>query len=286
MNEKNEKVSSKSSIKIGDLVSIFVQRKWFFVIFFVAVLVVGMLFAFIKTPQYETYTYLKLKSVYYDENLYKYFPDKAGELGIFAPGMDVKELEGSALRDIIVSIRDAELLEHVSGKLEFEISGEELGQIISTLTDSGNKIVKVTTIYDNADKAYQINNALINAYLENNKNKKSEIVNGVLLEASNKIEVLQGEHGENNNGSESSGNAVHDLDSPEGIIDDLNKIKYNLESNRETYIDNIEIQKEPFIPTEAINMDILKSILVAVFAALAAGLIAVYLPGVFSSFRE
>jgi len=286
MSGNNKKVSSTSPIKIGDLISIFVQRKWFFVIFFVVVLAVGLLFTFIKTPQYETYSYLKLKGVYYDENLYKYFPEEAGELGIFAPGIDTKELEGSALKDITVSIRDAELLEDVSGELDFEISGEELGQRVSTLTDSGNKIVKVTTIYDNADKAYQINNTLVSAYLESNKNKKSEIVDSVLLEVDNKIAVLQGVNGEDNDSGGSSGDSDSGLDSAESIIDDLNKIKYNLESNRETYINNVEIQKEPFIPAEAMNMDILKSILVALFAALAVGLIAVYLPGVFSSFRE
>lgn len=251
-----------------------------------AVLVAGLLFTFIKTPQYETYSVLKLKGVYYDENLYKYFPGEASELGFFAPEMDVKELEGSVLKGIAEGIRDDGLLEEVSGRLDFEISKEELGQIVSILTDSGNKVVRVTTTYDNADEVYQINNTLISVYLESNRNKKSEIADDVILEINNKVAALQGKCEESNAGNELSGDTDAGPDSAESIIDDLNKIKYNLESNRETYINNVGMQEEPFIPSEAMNMDILKSLLVAVFAAVAAGLIAVYLPGVFNSFRE
>ncbi len=286
MNKNNKGNSSKNSIKIRDLILIFVKRKWFFIIFFMAVLVAGLLFTFIKTPQYETYSVLKLKGVYYDENLYKYFPGEASELGFFAPEMDVKELEGSVLKGIAEGIRDDGLLEEVSGRLDFEISKEELGQIVSILTDSGNKVVRVTTTYDNADEVYQINNTLISVYLESNRNKKSEIADDVILEINNKVAALQGKCEESNAGNELSGDTDAGPDSAESIIDDLNKIKYNLESNRETYINNVGMQEEPFIPSEAMNMDILKSLLVAVFAAVAAGLIAVYLPGVFNSFRE
>ncbi|MEA2016766.1 MAG: hypothetical protein U9O59_08745 [Actinomycetota bacterium] len=285
--DKNKKVNNpENSIKIRDLVSIFIKRKWYFTVFFAAVLVVGLLFTFIKAPQYESYSYLELKGAYYDENIYKYFPEEAEALGIFAPEMDVKELEGSLLKNITVGIRDEDLLEEVSGNLDFKVSSEELEQAVSTLTDSGNKVVRVTATYDDADKAYRINDTLISLYLENSSEMKSEILDNVILEIDSKIEELQGKIREGSGEDGLSDDTGTETDAAGSIIEDLEKIKYNLENNRETYINNIEIQKEPFIPSEAVNMNIFKSLMVAIFASAAAGLIAVYLPGVFSSFRE
>lgn len=286
MNKNKKANNPEDSIKIRDLISIFVKRKWYFTIFFAAVLVVGLLFTFIKTPQYESYSYLELKGVYYDENIYKYFPEEAESLGIFAPEMDVKELEGSLLKNITAGIRDEDLLGEVSGNLDFKVSREELEQAVSTLTDSGNKVVRVTATYDDADKAYRINDTLISLYMENSSERKSEILDNVILEIDSRIEELQGRIEEGSGEDGLSDDTGTETDAAGSIIEELEKIKYNLENNRETYINNIEIQKEPFIPSEAVNMDIFKSLMVAIFASAAAGLIAVYLPGVFSSFRE
>src|SRR4030066_622157 len=99
----------RNIIKLRDLVSVFIRRKWVFIGFFLVILIVGLLFTFIKIPLYQSYSVLKLKDVYYEENLYKYFPEEARTLGIFAPGMVVEELESEILASITKNIQDEAL---------------------------------------------------------------------------------------------------------------------------------------------------------------------------------
>src|SRR3972149_8417530 len=96
MNEK--KISGfRNIIKLKDLISVFLRKKWIFIGFFLIISIIGLLFTFLKTPVYQSVSTLKLKDVYYEENLYKYFPEEARTLGIFAPGMVVAELESEIL---------------------------------------------------------------------------------------------------------------------------------------------------------------------------------------------
>jgi len=288
----NNKVSRiKDIIRLQDLLEVFLRRKWFFLGFFLAVLITGLLFTFVKTPLYQSYSILKLKGIYYDENLYKYFPQESQKLGIVAPGLDAEELESSTINDINGRLRDDKLLEEVAGKMDFKVSKEEMNNAISTLVDRGNREIRVTVTYNNADNAYQINNTLINNFLEKNKTEKSEIIEGVILDIDNKVDLLQGQYEDikikNETESEKLNNAEESgPDSINSLIVDLNKIKYNLENNKKVYINNIDISEEPSVVSEPINMDNLKSILLTIFTALAAGLIAVYIPSVFIPPKE
>jgi uncharacterized protein involved in exopolysaccharide biosynthesis len=278
MDKSKKEKMPEDEVKLKDLVSIFLRKKWIFLSFFLVVLIAGLLFTFLKVPQYQTYSTLKLKGVYYDENLYKYFPEEAKKLGIFAPEMDIKELESLVLNDITKSLREDVLLEDVAGKLDFKINKEELNKKISTLVDSSNKVIRVIVTYNNEDGAFKINNTLINAYIESSKKEKSEIIENVISEIDSRITSLQEQYEKEN--------LEYDLDSINSLIVDLNKIKYNLENNKEVYTSNVEIVQEPSVPSEPVNADNVKSILVTIFAAIAVGLIAIYMPCVFTSFKK
>jgi len=286
MNKNDKEKSLKDSMSLRDLLTIFLKRKWYFIIFFVVVLLSGLLFTFTKTPQYQSYSVIELKGIYYDENLYKYFPEEATELGVFAPELDTEELESLLLKGIAADIREDELLEEVSVSLDFDTGKEELKQLINPLIDSGNRLVRIITTRDNAEGSYQINNILVNTYVKNVKNEKSEIIDGIISEINHELGLLESKYDEANSESSSSGDDAASLDSITSIMTDLNKIKYNLESNGETFINNVELKEKPSVPSEAINMDNLKSTLVTIFVALAVGLIAVYMPGVFTSFKK
>jgi uncharacterized protein involved in exopolysaccharide biosynthesis len=284
----NEKKTSgfQNIIKLRDLISVFIRRRWIFIGFFLVVLIIGLLFTFLKTPVYQSSSTLKLKDVYYEENLYKYFPEEARNLGIFAPGMVVEELESEILTGITRDIRDDILLDEVSGKLDFEINIEELDQVTNTLVDKGDKVVRVIATYITAERAYQINKTLINTYLENRIEGKSEIIENTILEIDGMVAKLEQQLEDAESQNENTDDIQGELDSINNLIVDLNEIKYNLENNKEVYINNIEISEESGIPAEAINVNNFKSILITVFAAVAAGIIAVYIPNVFIPFKK
>ncbi|HEY4662894.1 MAG TPA: Wzz/FepE/Etk N-terminal domain-containing protein [Candidatus Humimicrobiaceae bacterium] len=285
MNEK--KISGfRNIIKLKDMVSVSVRKKWVFIGFFLVVLIIGLLFTFIKTPVYQSYSALRLKDIYYEENLYKYFPEEARALGIFAPGMEIEELESEILNGITKDIRDDVLLDDVSAKLDFEINKDKLNEAISTLIDRGNKVIAITATYSNAEGSYKINNILINTYLENSRNEKSQIIEDSILKINGRVTALEQQFEDAESQNEGAEDIESELDSINNLIIDLNEIKYNLENNKEVYINNVEISEEPVIPVDAINIDNFKSILITVFAAIAVGLIAVYIPNVFAPFKK
>jgi uncharacterized protein involved in exopolysaccharide biosynthesis len=291
MNKDNKVSEIKDVIRLKNLLEIFSRRKWIFLGFFFTVLITGLLFTFIKTPLYQSCSILKLKDIYYDENLYKYFPQESQKLGIVAPGLNVEELESSIIKDINESLRDDMLLKEVAGKMDFQVTKDEMNDSITTLVDSSNREIRVIVTYNNADSAYQINSTLINNYLDRNRTKRSEIIEGVILDIYDRIDLLQGQYEEikikNQTKSDKLDDAdERDLDSINSLLIDLNKIKYNLENNKEVYINNMDMSEEPSVVSEPINMDNLKSILVTIFAAVVTGLIAVYIPNVFISSKE
>lgn len=283
----NNKISKfTGTIKLRDIISVFLRKKWIFIGFFLAVIIIGLLFTFIKTPLYQSTSTLKLKDVYYEENLYKYFPEEARILGIFAPGMVVEELESEVLINITKDIQDDTLLEEVSSKLDFEINRDKLNEATDTLIDRGNKIVRVIVTYISAEDSFKINSTLINTYLENSRNEKSGIIENIIRDIDGRITELREQYENIESQAEALVDLEGDLNSINNLITDLNEIKYNLVNNKELYINNIEITEEPVIPAEAANIDNFKSILITVFAAIAAGLIAVYLPNVFIPFND
>jgi uncharacterized protein involved in exopolysaccharide biosynthesis len=276
----------KNTIKLKDLAVIFARRKWFFIGFFLFVLIVGLLFTFIRTPVYQSSSILKLKGIYYDENLYKYFPEEAQLLGIFAPGLDVKEMESAILTDMTRKMHEDTLLDDIADKLEFDVSSEELDQAIYALVDSGNRIVRINVTYGSAEGSYQINDTLIDTYLENDRNSKSDLIEYLISEIDDIITSMEKQFKDIENQNGDVDDASGEIDSISSLIVDLNKIKYNLENNKTTYINNIEILEEPVIPVKAVGMDNLRSILITIFAAAAAGLIAVYIPNIFVPFKK
>jgi len=283
---KNKVSKFRDTVKLRDLVSVFIRRKWAFIGFFLVILITGLLFTFIKTPVYQSSSTLKLKDVYYEENLYKYFPEEARSLGIFAPGMVAEELESEILSSVTEDIRSDILLDEVSGKLDFEVNKEEINQVFDTLVDRGNRIIKVITTYNSAEGSYQINNTLIHTYLENRKEEKSKMIEDIILEIDDRVAILQQQFKDIESQNEGAENIESKLNSINNLMVDLNEIKYNLENNKEVYINNIEISEEPSTPAEAVNVNNFKSILITVFVAVTVGLIAVYIPNVFIPFKK
>ncbi len=284
----NNEIKTKFNniISMKDLGTIFIKKKWLFIVFFLITLIIGILITFLKAPVFQSQSTVKLGDVYYEDNLYKYFPEEAKDLGIFAPGLDIDKLESSALAGISKKMRSDELLKEVFDIVNIDIEKVELREALRTFIDRGNKIVKVVITYSDAEDSFLINQAFINTYLSNYIENKSVIFENLVQDIDVEINSLEKELAESKskNGNDLD-NEAH-LKSREAIISDLDKIKYNLENNRELYISNIEIIEEPIIPSEPINADYLKNIIIVIFVSIVVGLIAVYIPNIFTSFKD
>jgi len=273
--EKNKKSEFRDILKLKDLVSIFKKRKWLFVGIALVVFIIGTLFTFIKIPAYKTFSELKFNGIYYDENLYKYFPEEAQTLGIFAPGMEAGELESSILSEISKDFREQSFLEEIIKNLDFDINKEDLNEVFGIFIDGGNSVIRIETTYSDARGVYQINKTLIDTYISINEDYKSGIIESVISSIDIEIENIE---------SQLKGTAVSEDEQNVMtlIMADLGMIKYNLENNKDIFSENVEILREPFVPTEAANTDYLKNMILVILAAIAVGIIAVFLPNIFS----
>lgn len=257
MKEKNNLV--KGSVKIKDIWIVFLRRKWIFVGFFLAVIIIGLLFTFLKTPLYSSTSKIKVSSVYYNDDIYKYYPVESEALGIYAPGMRASELEVGVLNSTSIELRGDKFLHEIKDELNLSISKDELYQDIRILVDNYSRTLKIEVISDNPEDSFKINDTLINKYISEETEQNLEVFDSLIKKIDESIKAAE----------------------EQIISNNLEEIKYNLEENGDLYINRIEIVEEPLVPSEPFNTDYIKNIIITFFISIVVGFIAVFIPNIF-----
>jgi len=249
----------KAGINIKDIWRVFLRRKWVFIGFFLIVIIVGLLFTFLKTPLYTSTSKIEVSGIYYDDNLYKYFPVESEALGIYAPGMRANELEKEVLNRTSIELRGDKFLREIKEELGLSIRKDELYHNISTLIDNYSRTLKIEVTSDVSEDSFKINDRLINKYISENEESNSEVYNDLMKKIDKSIEGIE----------------------EQVILNSLKEIKYNLENNKDLYINRIEIVEKPVIPSEPFNTNYIRNIIITFFISIIVGLIAVFIPNIF-----
>lgn len=257
MKERNNSV--KAGISIKDIWRVFLRRKWVFVGFSLIVIIVGLLFTFLKTPLYSSSSKIEVSGVYYDDNLYKYFPVESEVLGIYAPGMRASELEKEVLNRTSIELRGDKFLREIKEELGLSISKDELYHNISTLIDNYSRTLKIEVISDVSEDSFKINDRLINKYVNEKTEKNLEIFNDLIKKIDKSTEDTE----------------------EKVILNNLKEMKYNLKNNKDLYVSRIKIIQEPGTPLEPFNTNYVRNIIITFFISIIAGLIAVFIPNIF-----
>ena len=273
-------------ISLKDILKIFLRRKWFFIGSLVAILIVGFLLVFLKTPMYKSTSMLKVTEVYYDENLYRYFPEDAESLGIYDPVMKIENLEVNNLNAFAYEIKSEIFLEEVSKKIDSDVTKDYLYRNTHMTLDKINKTIKIDVVYEDSAKAQQINSTLINTFVDNKKCDNLQTVEELILKTDDRIAAKQKEINELSEGDYTQLEFESKFNSLNMILSNLEEIKYNLESNKEIFAIKIEITQNPNIPSDPFNTDYIRNILITVFVAVTVGLIVVFFPGIFTSTKN
>lgn len=271
-------MEDKNEITFMDILKVFVKRKWLFIGFFIIVLVAGLAVTFNTSPLYKTSSNLKFSNIFYDENLYRYFPVESEELGIYAPGMKSTELENSNLDKYAVKMRSDEIISQVIQELGLSLSVKEVNSLITIVQDKGKRIFQVEVSGPNPQMAYDLNKMLFDVFVK-------EVNSGKTLEdLLNKIDLQVNEIKKEINDAKTENDSIKEVDiySKSLILSNLEEMRYNLKNNKDIITKKVEITKEPTIPDRPYNLDYKKNIFIAIFAALMVGLIAVYLPEIFT----
>lgn len=271
-------MEDKNEITFMDILKVFVKRKWLFIGFFIIVLVAGLAVTFSISPLYKTSSNLKFSNIFYDENLYRYFPVESAELGIYAPGMKSTELENSNLDKYAVKMRSDEIISQVIQELGLSLSVKEVNNLITVVQDKGKRVFQVEVSSPNPQMAYDLNKTLFDVFVK-------EVNSGKTLEdLLNKIELQVNEIKKEISDAKTENDSIKEVDiySKSLILSNLEEMRYNLKNNKDIIAKKVEITKEPTIPDRPYNLDYKKNIFIAIFAALMVGLIAVYLPEIFT----
>lgn len=272
-----QNVVSKNEISFLDIWKIFVRRKWLFIGFFIVVLAAGLAVTFSTSPLYKTSSNLKFSNVFYDENLYRYFPVESDEIGIYAPGMKSTELENSNLDKYALKMRSDEIIGQVIQQLGISSGIKEVNDSITVIQDKGKRVFAVEVTNPDPQAAYNINQKLFEVFVsEINSGKALE---AILVNIENEISGIDEELKIISNEKKDLND--FNISSKLFILNNLEEMKYNLEKNKEILEKKVEITKEPGVPDSPFNLDYKKNIFIVVFAAIMLGLIAVYLPELF-----
>ena len=273
-------------ISLKDILKTFLRRKWFFIGSLVVILIIGFLLVFLKTPMYKSTSMLKVTEVYYDENLYRYFPEDAESLGIYDPVMKIEDLEVNNLNAFAWEIKSEIFLEEVSKKIDSGITKDYLYRNTHMTLDKINKTIKIDVVYEDPVKAQQINSTLINTFVDNKKSDNLQAIEELIIKADDRIAAKQKEIAELSSSDYTQLEFESKFSSLNMILSNLEEIKYNLESNKEIFAIKIGITQNPNIPGDPFNTDYIRNILITLFVAVTVGLIVVFFPGIFTSVKK
>lgn len=304
---KEEQISLKSFF------TIIFKRKWVFIIIFILIFGLGVIYTFVVAPEYGCSSQIKVSDndIFYNDDLYKYFPQEASNLWIFSNYRRIDATVGK-LDPISSEFKSDAILDGIIKKANLSMNKEELSRSIDIYIDRGLGIVTITTFSKTKELAYQINKILLETYINSKKpgleNAYADLLNKIelkLKEVSADLDSLS---------EKAQQDAItfsikwyeelkkFNLGKTEiGFIDPileknietkyeeftaLNNTRQNLVDNKDFFINRIEIIQNPEMSNIQDNSNYLRNILLSLIAALIIGIIVAFVVNHFKSSKN
>ncbi len=274
-----KKKSSKNEvteIKLIDLIKVFIRRKWWFIGAFIIIFIAGILFTFLRTPQFSLTSTLVVSGItpdYYGSCM-QLFPEKTMEL---AGVSNISESKKFLSEDF---------LKEVSGGLDFDIDVSELKDTIFVYTSKGG-ILKLTTVYNDAGKTYEINKALFETYLNNKDYELNQAYKDLLNEIELEMSTITAEIEDLSGKSEDDDILVNkEIELKYETYYSLEENRNILTENKDYFTDRITVSKEPDISNVYGYFNYKRDIVFSFFLAIAVGLITVFAVNYFQSLKK
>jgi capsular polysaccharide biosynthesis protein len=268
----NNNTGKKGEVQLREIGRIFVKKIWWFVAAFLIILAAGILFSVLRTPQYGLTSTIVISSIdsQYYETLMKYFPEKASEL------TDISNLTESE------KIRSDESISNLKERLSFDIERDELENSIYVNSKSRG-FLYLTTVYKDKEATYQINDTLLDMYLEDANSKINMAYNDLLSEIDSKMGKIL----------EDIGRLDEDTVKGKEEIERKYETYYRLEESRDILIDNesffierIRISRAPELSSVYDYFSVKRDIVFSFFLAIAVGILAAFAANYFQSLKK
>jgi len=268
--------SEVTEIKLIDLMKVFIRRKWWFIGAFIIIFITGILFAFLRTPQFNMTSTLIISSIKpdYYESIMQSFPEKT------------RELTGVSNISESNKFLSEDLLEEVIGNLEFDIDINKLKDTIFIYTVKG-EILQLTTVYNDAEETYEINKIILETYLNNRIHEINQAYQDLLNEIELEMSTITAE--------------IEDLseksDDEDSLVNKETELKYEtyyrLEENKDFLIENkdyftdrIKVSEAPDISNVYRYFNYKRDIILSFFLAIAVGLMTTFAVNYFQSLKK
>jgi len=266
----------KKEVQLKDLLKVLVRGKWWFIGVFIIVFIAGILFTFLRTPQFNLTSTLSVSNITpdYYENLIQRFPKKTGELLRIS---NISESEELLSEDLLMETAE---------NLEFDIDVNELKDTIFIYTKQAG-VLRLTTVYNNEERTYIINKVLLETYLDNRTYDINQTYQALLNEVELKISTI----------AEEIDVLSEKSDNKDILVSEEIELKYetyhSLEEDRNILIDNKDYFTERIIVSGAPDISNVygyfnykRDIIFSFSLAIVVGLITAFVVNYFQSLKK
>ena len=303
-------IHSVEQITLKGFFSVLNKRKIAFIITFLVIFAFGLIYTFIVAPEYGLSSKIRIsdRNIYYNKELYKYFPEDADNLWIIPEDKKIDYVVGK-LDPISLELKAANILDDVIRNIGNDLTKRKLSKSIDTHIDRGLGIVTITAYAKTPELAYNINKHLINAYINNKKLYLEDSYNSFLKIIDLRIEEVEDELDFLSVKAEENAidfaikwyDELDKLNLGELKIDFIDPIlakdmesKYEeyvvlintrniMLNNKELFTDRIEILEKPELYNIQDYSNYLRNILLSAVAALVFGIVIAFLVNYFKS---
>ena len=286
------------------------KRKIAFIITFLVIFAFGLIYTFIVAPEYGIISKIRISdsNIYYNRELYNYFPEEADNLWIIPEDNKIDYVVGK-LDSISLELKANNILDDVIKNIENDITKRNISKSIDIHIDRGLGIATITTYAKTPELAYNINKHLINAYIDNKKLYLEDSYNNLLNIVDLRIEEVEDELDFLSNKAEE--NAINFAKNWFVELEEINLKKLEISfidpiiakdienkfeeyvilkntriimlDNKELFTDRIEVLEKPELYNVQDYSNYLRNILLSIVAALILGIVMAFLINYFKS---
>jgi hypothetical protein len=246
-----EKNNDVLVLNIKSIIKVFINRKWWFVITFIIVLILSILFSFslYKNSYYgvKSQITIPLNNNNYQVMISKLYPEESGTLWLNLAEENIP----SYLSYIVSSINNEIFVNELNKSLNFNLSNNKLWKRIGyNINDKKNKLT-ITTYSDNIETAKKINEALTSMYTNNMVGYFNATYDVLLSKVEKKI-------------TESEDQLNKNIEEYNTLV----SIQKDLVENKDIYINRINVVNLPDVEQNFFLREVLIGIIVSVFAGM------------------
>ncbi|MCJ7472341.1 MAG: hypothetical protein MUP02_06005, partial [Actinobacteria bacterium] len=244
--------------------------------------------SYLKPAQYGSGSIVGITEnfIYYDDYIYRYYPVEAEELWIF-PTWKLIDIENQHLDKISEEIRSNKFLEKLKEKTGITISTQELKNSIEINVDRDIRLLNLYTYAEDADTAYNINQAILSILLESKSSEREMTLENLIIKMvefqANNLAILN----DLNIRLESEDYLAQiEIDKYHEVYSNFEEIKGLLIKNKSFFINRLEILKEPEITDVDRYTSFPRDVIISFFSAIAIALIMVFIVNYFQASRK